>query len=138
MADQYHFQPSGEDEIRKMQRIAVGIVVFITLMIVLAFAGCAEKEALPSIDERLQGAWVRKWLSLTNTYNFHAGACDSYAIVPAQPVQYYAYAYTAEGDVLRMVDLSCGEPYICTVSFPTDSTAVLSWGGGVDYQLTRI
>jgi len=38
MADQYHFQPLDPDEIRKMQRVAVGIVVFITLMIVLAFA----------------------------------------------------------------------------------------------------
>lgn len=60
MADQYHFQPLDPKEIRKMQRIAVGIVAFITLMIVLAFAGCAEKEALPNPCDFANGEWTAR------------------------------------------------------------------------------
>lgn len=102
-----------------------------------AFTGCAEKDPPPTLDELLQGAWQRQWISLTNRYNFHSGACDVYSIIPGQPYQYYAFAYTTEGDTLRMMDLASGEVYSAVVTFPTDSTAVFAWEGGINYFLTR-
>lgn len=107
------------------------------IAIIAAFMGCAEKDPPPTLDEQLQGVWERNWVSITNRYNFHDGACDVYSIIPAHPVQYYAYAYTTDGDILNMMDLASGEVYSAVVSFPTDSTAVLAWVGGVNYFLKR-
>lgn len=103
-------------------------------------AACGDKEAMPTIEDQLQGAWKREWrpFPLVNTYNFHAGGCDTYALIPGQPVQYYAYSYTTDADTLTMFDLGRMEYYRFTVSFPTDTTAVLSPFEGVDYHLTRL
>jgi len=142
MADQYHFRPLDPDEIRKMQRVAVGIVAFIALMCVLAFAGCAEKEAMPTVEESLQGAWAREWNGFEQTWFFDDGLCTAHGIVAAQPVQQYSFAYCFKGDTMNMVNLASAKAHRDTitaiVSFPTDSTCVLGWLGGVDYYLTRI
>ena len=109
--------------------------------ILILFSGCADqKDPLPTLDEQLQGAWQYQWIEWTNRYNFHAGACDQYGIVPGQPVQYYSYVYTTSGDTLRMLNLGekWGEVSECIVSFPSDSTAVFSWEGGVNYFLKRL
>ena len=105
---------------------------------VLCVFSCSEKDPLPTADEMIQGAWKREWIGLTQTYNFHSGACDAYSIIPGQPYQYYALAYSFRGDTLTMIDLAGREKYEAIVSFPTDTTAVLSWIGGVEYHLTRI
>ena len=110
----------------------------ILLFAIITLFGCAEKDPLPTLDEQLQGAWVRTWFDLTNRYNFHSGACDVYSIIPAQPYQFYAFAYTTDADTLHMIDLASGEVYSAVVTFPTDSTAVLAWEGGVNYFLKRI
>jgi hypothetical protein len=104
----------------------------------LIFSACADKDQLPTVEQQLQGAWQRKWVSFTQRWNFHDGACDAYSIVPAQPVQYYSLAYTFRGDTMTVLDLASGEKYKAVVSFKNDSTAVLSWEGGVDYYLKRI
>lgn len=108
------------------------------IIIVLASFGCAEKDPPPTLDEQLQGAWQRQWLMLTNRYNFHDGACDVYSIIPSQPYQYYAYAYTTNGDTLRMLDLASGELTKLVVEFTSDSTAVMRSDGGINYFLKRI
>lgn len=121
------------------KRILVLILCAIVALGLMMFAvSCSEKEPPPTLDEQLQGAWQREWLTLTNRYNFHGGACDVYSIIPAQPYQYYAYAYATEGDTLTMLDLACGNVRRAVVSFHTDSTAVLAWIGGVEYHLKRI
>lgn len=114
------------------------IIPFWILLALLAAPGCAEKDPPPTLEERLQGVWQRDWLNLTNRYNFHDGACDVYAIVSAQPVQYYAYAYSTNGDTLTMLDLAGGSVTKAVVSFPTDTTAVFMLEGGILYFLKRI
>lgn len=136
--NQYDKMPLSRQQSAQLRAWVFGIVLAVALVGFGCLGGCSEKDPPPTLEERLQGAWVRRWLSLTNTYNFHDGACDTYAIIPAQPVQYYAYAYTCEGDTLIMLDLASLSQTKAVVSFPTDSTAVLGFIGGLDYFLTRI
>ncbi len=108
--------------------------------------GCSESDPPPTLNEQLQGAWIRNWTpaQAVTTYSFDGrGQYISYAILPAQPVQMYAGAYTTDGDVLTMYDLAeidgiGGGIHHAVVSFPTDTTCVLAWVGGVNYYLTRL
>jgi hypothetical protein len=136
--NQYDFEPPPPSHIRALKIVALSIFAFMALLLVVLFSGCAEKEPLPTLDDKLQGAWQREWYSLTNRYNFHGGACDTYAIIPAQPIQYYAYSYTTKGDTLTMLDLGVGQEFVFVVEFPTDSTAVLIREGGINYFLKRL
>jgi hypothetical protein len=106
-------------------------------LLVLGFAGCKEVEPPPTVEDRIQGVWVRKYLNLTNTYNFHDGACDSYAVIPGQPYQYYGFAYRVESDTLTMTNLASLEKSKHTVTFTSDTTVTLSRHDGIDYFLKR-
>ena len=140
----YDFQKLTTEEARLLRKIACGLIAFILLMAAIAFTGCAEKEAPPTIEERLQGAWIRTWepYNATNTYSFDGGQCVVHSIVPAQPVQAYFWQYYCNADTLALVNLASAEPFSdirrAVVSFPSDSTCVLGWLGGVDYILKRL
>ena len=142
--NQYDLQKLTSDETRLLRKIAGGLIAFILLMAAIAFTGCAEKEAPPTIEERLHGAWIRTWepYNATNTYSFHDGQLLAHSIIPAQPVQAYFWQYYCKGDTLTLVNLASVEPFSdvrrAVVLFPTDSTCVLGWIGGVDYQLKRL
>lgn len=136
--NQYDTNPLSKQQRAWLKAWVFGIFIAVAGVALLALGGCSEKDPPPSVEDQLQGAWVRKWLTLTNTYNFHDGACDTYAIIPAQPVQYYAFAYTVNRDTLTMIDLASLLQTKAVVSFPTDTTAVLSFLGGPNYFLTRI
>lgn len=136
--NQYDFQPPHTDQTRALNIAAGALMAFVCGVAMILLSSCADKDPEPTLEERLHGAWKREWHSLTNRYNFHDGACDAYAIVPAQPVQYYAYAYTTQGDTLTMLDLGVGEKFVFVVKFPTDSTAILSRIGGLNYFLTKL
>jgi len=127
---------------------AFAFVVTATFVLWALFGatGCAEKDAPLTLNEQLQGAWIRHWTpaQAVTTYSFDGhGQYISYAILPAQPVQMYAGAYTIDGDVLTMYDLAeidgiGGGVHQAVVTFPTDTTCVLAWVGGVNYYLTRL
>ena len=135
--NQYDFIP--QEPGKPVGAYAVGLLFLaLFLWLVSSLWSCGEKQPMPTLDDNLHGAWQRQWMNMTNRYNFHDGACDAYAVIPAQPVQYYAYAYTTNGDTLSMLDLASGCLSRAVVSFPTDSTAVLSWVEGIDYFLKRI
>lgn len=136
--NQYDTTPLNKQQSAWLKAWVFGIVLAVAAVMLGALGGCSEKDPPPSVEDQLQGAWVRKWFLLTNTYNFHDGACDTYSIIPAQPVQYYAYAYTVSRDTLTMIDLASLVQTKAVVKFPTDTTAVLSFWGGIDYFLTRI
>lgn len=141
--NQYDLNPLTSEEIRQMQRITIGFVAFVVLLLVLTLGGCGEKEPLPTLEDQLQGVWIGKIIGITKTYNFHGGACDAYSIIGGQPYQYYGYAYTCQGDTLTLVDLAAiWQPgagvsrAIVTVSDNGD-TALVSWFDGVDLELKR-
>ena len=143
--NQYDLQKLTAEETRLLRKIAVGLIAFILLMAAIAFTGCAEKEAPPSMEERLHGAWIRTWqpYNATNTYSFNGGLCTEHSILPSQPAQAYFWQYYCKGDTLTLVNLASAEPFSdvrrAVVSFPTDSTCVLEWlPNGVDYHLTRL
>lgn len=143
--NQYDKIPLHPDQQRQMRFWTFATLAAIALFcVVVVFAGCGEKEPLPTIEEQLVGAWERKWLSFTNTYSFDGnGQALAYAIIPGQPVQLYAYKYWFNQDTLSLIDLSASKPFRDTsravVSF-TDSgdTSVLSWVNGAKYYLKRI
>lgn len=122
-----------------MRRYAIAaIIAGVSLFFAMLFCSCKETDPLPTVEEQLQGAWQREWLQLTNRYNFHAGSCDAYAIIPGQPYQLYNGVYSIRGDELTMMDLASGESRFGIVSFPTDSTAEIAWDGGIRYFLKRL
>ena len=142
--NQYDLQKLTAEETRLLRKIAVGLIAFILLMAAIAFSSCAEKEAPPTLEERLHGAWIRTWqpYGSTNTYSFNGGLCTEHSIIPSQPVQAYFWQYYCNGDTLTLVNLASAEPFSdirrAVVSFPTDSTCILGWLDGVDYQLKRL
>ena len=136
--NQYDFEPMFDNEIKGLRIAAISMLAFIALVFLIMLCGCAEKEPPPTLDERLRGAWSWKVFHLKNRYNFHAGGCDVYAVIPAQPVQHYAYAYTTEGDTLTMMDLASGYKNRAVVTFKNDTTAVLEWLCGINYTLKRL
>lgn len=118
------------------------LAMMLAAFLLLGF-GCGEKEPLPTPEEKMVGAWERKWLSFTNTYSFDGnGQCIKHAIIPGKPAQVYFCKYWFDHDTLSLIDLSVSKPFLDTsravVSFPSDDTAVLSWLDGVDYYLMRI
>lgn len=121
-----------------------GVYTAISVVLIFGMSGCAETELPPTLEQKLQGGWTRKWEQggAVTTYHFDDGQCLTYAILPAQPVQFYAYSYTTEGDKLTMTDLATTPPFqdIKTgiVHFPTDSTAVIDWEGGGEELLARM
>ena len=122
------------------------VTLFLLLILTIGIAACRDQDPPPTLNEQLQGAWIRHWTpaQAVTTYSFDGhGQYISYAILPAQPVQMYAGAYTIDGDVLTMYDLAeidgiGGGIRQAAVTFPTDTTCVLAWEGGVNYYLTRI
>lgn len=109
----------------------------------LCLASCKDMEDPPkTLEERLQGAWQRRWIVFENTYYFDRGLCVEHSIIPGQPVQEYFKHYTCQGDTLRMVDLASASEFRDTsraiVEFPTDTTCVLGFVGGFKYFLKRI
>ena len=134
-------KPTHPQQTSQAMYFIVAIVVFLFLLV---FGACAERETPPTTCERLEGAWIRTWEpnSSTQTYSFHSGQCLIHSIIPAQPVQLYVWEYYCEGDTLTLVNLASATPFSdirrAVVSFPTDSTCVLGWVWGVDYQLKRL
>ena len=122
------------------------VTAILFALALLSNFGCRDQDPPPTLNEQLQGAWIRHWTpaQAVTTYSFDGrGQYISYAILPAQPVQMYAGAYTTDGDVLTMYDLAeidsiRGGVHQAVVTFPTDTTCVLAWENGVDYYLTRI
>ena len=115
-------------------------IAFLICAVIVLFGlpSCADKDQPPTMEERLQGAWQRDWGMITNRYNFHGGGCDEYRIIPGQPGKYYSIVYTCDVDTLTMLDLAGGNVSRAVVEFPSDSTAVLMWIGGVNYFLKRL
>ena len=140
--NQYDLQPLDPQERQKMTAWATAFVVAFTLFIIALLSGCKETEDPLSIEEKLHGAWQRNWLGFEQTWFFDDGLCTAHSMVPGQPVQAYAMAYTFQGDTITMVDLASGAAHRdearAVVTFPTDSTAVLSWLGGVNYFLKKL
>ena len=120
------------------------LALILAALFMLFFGSCTEREAPPTTCEQLEGAWIREWEpnGSTQTYSFHDGQCLIHSIIPAQPVQLYVWEYYCEGDTLTLVNLASATPFSdvrrAVVSFPTDSTCVLGWLGGVDYFLNRL
>lgn len=119
--------------------------LFLAMMLaafLLFFFGCAEREPLPTLDDRLHGAWERNWHGFEQTWFFDDGLCTAHSIIPAQPVQAYFWYYTCEGDTITFSNLAASglfrDEIKAVVEFPTDSTAVFSWIGGISYFLKRI
>lgn len=139
--DKYPLHPEQQIQMRFW---TFATLAAIALFCVAMLVGCGEKEPLPKPEEKIVGAWERKWLTFTNTYSFDGnGQALAYAIIPGRPVQLYAYKYWFDQDTLSLIDLSTSKPFMDTsravVTF-TDSgdTAVLSWLNGARYYLSRI
>lgn len=111
--------------------------LFFLLFLACFFFSCKETDQPLPISEQLDGVWLRKWHYVTNTYHFHEGLCQSYAVIPGQPSHFYAYAYTIHGDTIQMIDLETLNLKCATISFPTDSTAYFDWNDGINYELNR-
>lgn len=130
----------------KSPAFAFLVTAALVLWMLFWATSCGDKDPMPTLNEQLQGAWIRHWTPAQafTTYSFDGrGQYISYAILPAQPVQIYAGAYTTDGDVLTMYDLAeidsiGGGVHQAVVTFPTDTTCVLAWVGGVNYYLTRL
>lgn len=138
------FQP--RTPLYKSPAFAIAVTAVLVLWMLFGATSCREQDPPPTLNERLQGAWIRHWTpaDATTTYSFDGkGQYFTYAILPAQPVQMYAGAYTTDGDVLTMYDLAeidgiGGGVHRSVVMFPTDTTCVLAWEDGVNYYLTRL
>jgi len=140
--DKYPLHPEQQSQMRFWTFAMLAAIALFCVVVI--FAGCAEKEPLPTLEEMIVGAWERKWLTFTNTYSFDgSGQALAYAIIPGQPVQLYAYKYWFTEDTLSLIDLSTSKPFMDTsravVLFSDSSdTAVLSWLNGAKYYLERI
>jgi hypothetical protein len=142
--NQYDQLPIPPEDREKMRRyILAGAFAVVALILAsLVLSSCAEREPLPTLDERLHGAWERNWQGFEQTWFFDDGLCTAHSIIPAQPVQAYFWHYTCEGDTLTFSNLAASglfrDEIRAVVEFPTDSTAVFSFVGGVNYFLKRI
>lgn len=136
MTHLFNYQPFHKDS-----AFRVFLAMMLAAFLLLSF-GCAEREPLPTLEERLQGAWERNWHGFEQTWFFDDGLCTAHSIIPAQPVQAYFWLYTCEGDTLTVSNLAASglfrDEIRAVVEFPTDSTAVFSWIGGISYNLKRI
>ena len=137
---------TNKNPLYKEPAFAFAVTAALVLWMLFGATSCQDQDPPPTLNEQLQGAWIRHWTpaQAVTTYSFDGhGQYISYAILPAQPVQMYAGAYTTDGDVLTMYDLAeidgiGGGVHQAVVSFPTDTTCVLAWVGGVNYYLKRL
>lgn len=142
--NQYDFIPIPPEDREKMrQYIIVGAIALVALILAsLVLSSCAEREPLPTLEEKLHGAWERNWQGFEQTWFFDDGLCTAHSIIPAQPIQAYCWYYTCDGDTLTISNLAASglfrDEIRAVVEFPTDSTAVFSFVGGVSYNLKRI
>ena len=142
--NQYDKLPIPPEDREKMRHyIIAGAFALVALIIAsLVLSSCAEREPMPTLEERLHGAWERNWQGFEQTWFFDDGLCTAHSIVPAQPVQAYFWYYTCEGDTLTISNLAASglfrDEIRAVVEFPNDSTAVFSFVGGVNYFLKRI
>ena len=142
--NQYDFIPIPPEDREKMrQYIIVGAIALVALILAsLVLSSCAEREPLPTLEDKLHGAWERNWQGFEQTWFFDDGLCTAHSIIPAQPVQAYFWYYTCDGDTLTISNLAASglfrDEIRVVVEFPTDSTAVFSFVGGVNYFLKRI
>ncbi len=142
--NQYDFIPIPPEDREKMrQYIIVGAIALVALILAsLVLSSCAEREPLPTLEEKLHGAWERNWQGFEQTWFFDDGLCTAHSIIPAQPVQAYFWYYTCDGDTLTISNLAASglfrDEIRAVIEFPTDSTAVFSFVGGVSYNLKRI
>lgn len=141
---QYDLYPIPPEDREKMRHyiIAGAFAVVVVILASLVLSSCAEREPLPTLEERLQGAWERNWQGFEQTWFFDEGLCIAHSIIPAQPVQAYFWYYTCEGDTLTISNLAASglfrDEIRALVEFPTDSTAILSRVDGLNYFLLRI
>jgi hypothetical protein len=142
--NQYDLYPIPPEDREKMRHyIIAGAFALVALILAsLILSSCAEREPLPTLDERLRGAWERNWQGFEQTWFFDDGLCTAHSIIPAQPVQAYFWYYTCDGDTLTVSNLAASglfrDEIRAVIEFPTDSTAVFSFVGGVNYFLKRI
>jgi outer membrane biogenesis lipoprotein LolB len=122
--------------------LAGAFAVVALILASLMLSSCAEREPLPTMEERLHGAWERNWQGFEQTWFFNEGLCTAHSIIPAQPVQAYFWYYTCDGDTLTISNLAASglfrDEIKAVVEFPTDSTCTLGFVGGVNYFLKRI
>lgn len=137
---------SASNQLTPMHKDPIVYVIAACLVFALwiLFGGCRDSQDPPKTpEEKITGAWERTLLQFTDTYSFDGnGQCLAYAIVPGQPVQLYASSYTFQGDTIsiRYLGSTGGNEDLrrAVVAFPTDSTCVLGWIGGVQYFLKRL
>lgn len=119
--------------------IVYTIAVLLVFALWILFGGCRDsQDPPPTLDERLQGAWERNWITFSDTYLFHAGSMDGCVSIPGQPIHCYINSYSTQGDTLTVLALPSKVITRAVVSFPDDSTCVLDWIGGVQYFLKRL
>lgn len=139
-----HIMPKQNLKEPEHSNAGIWLAFILVAFFILFFCRCAEREAPPTMREQLEGAWIRTWEpnGSAQTYSFHDGQCLAHSIIPARPVQMYIWEYYCNGDTLALVNLASATPFSdvrrAVVSFPTDSTCVLGWLGGVDYFLNRL
>jgi hypothetical protein len=118
--------------------IVYAIAICLAFCLAVLFCGCAEKDPPLTLQEKLLGTWERTWVGFTDVYNFQEDTYDGCVTIPGQPTHCYRYAYTCQGDTLTVMELASKNVNRAVVSFPTDSTCVLGWIGGVQYFLKRL
>lgn len=114
------------------------LAVVVVILASLVLSSCEERETLLTLEERLQGMWVRDWIDFDTNMLFSDGVCVACANIPDTQPHCWNYAYTTKDDTLTMIDLVSRKKQVCTVTFPTDSTATLWFSGGINYYLRQL
>lgn len=90
----------------------------------ILFLSACQKEAEPTLSERIEGVWIQEF-SPHSIYSFSDGLCIQRVNASGKEVYRNEYAYTCQGDTMRLTDLESGSKQVWVVSFPADSTALI-------------
>ena len=134
--DECVFEAAGNPEIQSSK---MGYTNFFLafFLIVQILVGCGEKDPPPTLEEQLNGSWMRVHGFIENRYRFNAGDLDVYNVFSSQIVFEDHYVYTTAGDTLRLLNMVDGVRSEFTVEFPTDSTAELHPEFGLTIHIKR-
>jgi len=94
------------------------------LISIVILLGCKEHIQPPTTCEQIQGVW-RGVDYPKNLYSFSDGTAWTKQIYSGVVIYQNDYAYSCDGDTIKLIDVTEGTRTVFAVNFPTDTTAVL-------------
>lgn len=109
-----------------------------TILALTTFLCCEKVDVNEPTWSRILGSWQGVSPFEEHFYRFADGELIHRVVAAGKIIHTNVYAYAVHGNDIHLLDIESGDGKMWAVSFPTDTTAVLSEMGGLRHEIKQV